>query len=74
MKFVVGKTYSWLDSGYDPITVISRTEKTIRVTNGHSPWRMRIKIDDDGNEYVIDSSVPKSYYLQFTCKATWEAT
>ena len=61
-KFEVGHYYECGDRGFDPIKVLRRTEKSIVVTsNGVHSWRMRIKIDEDGNEYVVDSKTPKSY-------------
>lgn len=69
--FEVGKTYSWYDRGYDFIKVVSRTPKTIAVTNGGCQWRMRIKHDEKGNEYVADSTVPKKWRDVFTCNAEW---
>ncbi len=71
--FEVGKTYSWYGREYDFITVVSRTPKTIVVTtgdHGHS-WRMHIKHDANGNEYVTDSCVPKKWRDTFTCNAKW---
>lgn len=59
-RFEVGHCYEDGDR-FDPIEVLRRTEKFILVTNGSTTWRMRIRVDADGNEYVEDSSVPKSY-------------
>lgn len=72
-KFEVGKHYGWADGRFDPIKVLGRTDKTIRVRNATNQWRMRIRIDDDGNEYVVDSTAPKSYRNELTCKAIWHA-
>ena len=71
-KFEVGHYYLCHDSGFDPIKVMRRTEKTIFVTNGGAKWRMRIRVDADGNEYVIDSSNPKRYRDIFRYNATRE--
>ena len=73
MKLEVGKTYGCA-SGYPPITIVKRTAKTVTVTNnkGRSFWRMRIRIDQDGNEYVTDCSVPKSWRDTFTYSAKRE--
>lgn len=71
-KFEVGKTYGWADSGYDPIRVLNRTSKTITVTNGTATWRMLLRVNEVGDEYVIDSSVPVSYRGLFTCNSRWE--
>lgn len=71
-RFEVGKTYRWADSGFDPITVTRRTEKTIWVDKYGAQWSMRIKIDEDGNEFVVDSSMPKKWRQEFTCSAEWE--
>lgn len=60
-RFEAGKTYLWADPCFDPFTVVSRTEKTILVTNNVITWRMRIRHDDAG-EYVKDSSMDRSPY------------
>lgn len=72
-KFEVGCIYRPLDSSFEPIKVIHRTEKTIVVVNAyHFLWRMRIRTDEDGNEYVIDSSVPYKWRGVFTYEAVNE--
>lgn len=71
-QFEVGKRYEWYEQGYDSITVLRRTQKSIKVTNGGSTWRMLIRRDTDGNEYVVDSSVPQKWRDEFTCSAKWE--
>lgn len=70
--FEVGKSYRWSDSGYDPITVVKRTDKTIKVTNGNHEWRMKIRHAIGGIEYVIDSSVPDKWRSVFKCRADWD--
>ena len=72
MKFEVGKTYEWYQREYGSITVLKRTDKSITVTNGGSTWWMKIRTDDDNNEFVIDSTVPKKWREAFTCSAKWE--
>ena len=58
VKFEVGKRYPASDRAFDPITVISRTEKTITVRGGSgNTWRMLIR-DNGKNEWARDSSVP----------------
>ena len=69
--FEVGKSYEANDTGYDPITVTRRTDKTIWVDNGSASWRMRIKHDKDGNEIVTDSSVPVKWRDAFTYSSKW---
>lgn len=70
-KFTVGCTYESDYSGYEPVMVLRRTEKTVFVTNAFtgSKWRMRIRTDENGNEYVVDSSVPRGWRDVFTYKA-----
>lgn len=72
MKFEVGKSYEPYGSEYDPIKIIRRTVKTVWVDNGSTQWRMRVKTDEDGNEYVADSSVPLNWRDAFTYNAKWE--
>ena len=70
-KFEVGKEYEANDPGLDPIKVIRRTAKCIIVDNGTSKWRMVVKIDEEGDEYVVDSSVPKKWQEMFRYSARW---
>lgn len=72
-QFEVGKTYEAADCGIDPIEVVRRTAKSIFVTNGHADWRMIIRHDEDGNEFVIDSSVPMKWRGLMTYSAKWVA-
>ena len=71
--FVVGKSYEAYDSGYDPITIKRRTDKTVWVENSSASWRMRIRHDKDGNEIVTDSSVPYKWRDAFTYSSRWVA-
>lgn len=70
-KFEVGKSYDWADISFDPFTVLRRTEKTITVTNGSNTWRMLIRHDEDGMEYVRDSSMGRSNYSLFISRPIW---
>ena len=73
-KFEVGKHYEATDPGHVTITILSRTEKTIKVRNEYGyEWRMNIRIDADGNEYTYDSSVGKKWVESFTYRATLES-
>lgn len=80
--FEIGKEYRASDNGLDPIIILKRTDKTIWVANTFdrdTKWRMRIKKDSEGNEYVTDSMAleprtPKSEYNRFTYKAEWSCT
>ena len=71
-QFEIGKRYEWYQREYGWIKVLRRTAKCITVTNGGSTWRMVIRKDTEGNEYVIDSSVPERWRDAFTCSAKWE--
>lgn len=70
-KFEEGFTYRWADPSFDPFEVVSRTAKTITVKNGSHSWRMLVRTDDYGNEYVRDSAAGKQNYSVFTSRATW---
>ena len=73
-KFEVGKSYEPNDPGFDPVTVVKRTEKMIQIKNDRgTTWRMRIRVDEDGNEYVADSSVPKGWRHMLTYQAKYIA-
>ena len=65
--FHVGRWYDSNDRSYDPVKVIKRTVKYIRVRNTcGNEWRMLIRVDIDGNEYAIDRSVPSHWRYAFT--------
>ena len=70
--FEVGKSYEAYDTGYSPITILRRTDKTVWVTNGSVQWKMRIRTDRSGNEIVTDSSVPPKWRDAFTYNSKWE--
>jgi hypothetical protein len=72
MSFEVGKEYECNDCGISNIKVLKRTEKTLWVENDvHSQWRMRIREDEHGYEYVTDSTVPRKWREAFTYSARW---
>ena len=70
-KFEIGKTYEWRDKGFQPFKATKRTEKMVFVTNGDSSWRMLIRQDESGREYVVDSSVNRRFHDVFTSCAEW---
>lgn len=67
--FEVGKSYEPYAYEFDPVTVIRRTDKMIWVDNGQIQWKMRVRVDADGNEYAVDSSVPLNWRDAFTYTA-----
>ena len=68
-KFEEGKSYQCEDAGISPITIIKRTPKTCIVENNEgNRWRMRIRVID-GNEFMIDSAVPKKWRGVYTYSA-----
>ena len=71
-KFIEGRSYESCDAGVEPITIIKRTSKTILAKNSTSTWRMKIRQDKKGNEYVVDSCVPSKWKEMYTYKAEWE--
>ena len=65
-KFIVGKRYYPGDRSYDPVKVVKRTAKYIYVSDYRGfTWRMLIRIDHDGTEYCIDSTMPSRYKSSF---------
>lgn len=61
------------DPGIDAITVEKRTKKMIFVVTPHGTrWRMRIRTDEDGNEYAVDSSVTPKWRFALTYQAVNE--
>lgn len=71
-KFEIGQRYCWAEPDFGDIEVIDRTRKSIVVFNGTNTWRMFIKYDENGDEYVVDSSVPLRMRDTFTCSAKWD--
>ena len=71
-RFEVGHSYLAADSGIPPIKVLKRTAKMILVENGGATWRMLIRAADDGDEYVIDSSIAPAWRGVLTYQARWE--
>lgn len=72
MKFEVGKKYESADWGLSKITILKRTAKSVKVSNGDYEWMMRIRVDENGDEYVQDSSAGRKWVEAFTFKACWE--
>jgi len=73
-KFEVGVTYHWSESGFDPVTVTKRTDKTIWVQRDDHGWMMRIKHDPEGNEFAVDSSmtrISRKFVDSFTLDAKY---
>ena len=62
-RFEVGKMYDCVGHGFDPVEIIRRTAKmvTVKPYLSNHTWRMLIRIDKDGNEYLVDSTLPKSW-------------
>lgn len=74
----VGKLYEAMDCGYHPIRIVSRTRKMATVhTEDYDgirtsiEWRCRIHTDADGDEYIVDTSVPKQWRDIFTYSAKY---
>jgi hypothetical protein len=68
-RFEVGKVYL-ANGSFDAITIKRRTEKTawVETYDGYSGY-MRIRIDDAGDEFMTDSSVPPRWREEFTYSA-----
>lgn len=72
-KFVVGQQYYPADSGYEPVTVVRRTEKYITVRNSYNEWRMLVRTDEHDVEYARDSSYSGPWQESFTYRAdNWD--
>ena len=72
-KFVVGKKYESADRRFDPIKIVRRTDKVVWVDNDGHAWKMLVRKDMDGNEYVRDSSLPKRYAEIGVYSSKWES-
>lgn len=72
-KFEVGKAYSYAEGGFDPVFVVKRTDKTVwaRWSSG-SVYMLRVRKRDNGDEYLLESGVPKRYKDSYTIDARWE--
>ena len=71
--FEIGKKYAPLISCFDPITIVSRTEKTVMADFGKKAYRMLIHVDENG-EFVRDSGLPKRHQNAGTFYARDEVT
>ena len=70
-KFEAGKSYKWYQEEYGGFKVLRRTPRTITASNDEATWRMYTIIDDNGDEWVIDNRVPRTWREAFTCSANW---
>ena len=61
-----------MDGSIEPITVMSRTSRSILARNNTTTWRMYIWNDDDGSECVTDSTAPSRWRGAATYKAKLE--
>ena len=70
-KFEVGSVYTPYAREFEPMRIVGRTEKTITVESveGGVQWKMRVRTDDNGNEYAVDSKVPQRWRTAFTYSA-----
>lgn len=64
--FKVGEIYHPYQEEFAPIKILRRTDKNIWVDNGCSRWRMKVYIDELGNEFAIDKSVSHEWLDAFT--------
>ena len=64
--FEVGKYYEPYQSEFPGIKIIKRTNKTILADNGLLEFRMKIRKDNNGDEFAIDMSVPECWRDAFT--------
>lgn len=71
-KFEVGCSYMRADSGFDPVTVLRRTEKTIWVRDTRSTWAMRIRHDEHGNEFAVESEIRDRDRYTMCFDARWK--
>lgn len=71
-KFEVGKSYECANFHYKPIKILSRTKKNVIVDNGDESWGARVRIDNEGDEYIQKSSTLLRYRGIETYSAGWE--
>lgn len=70
MNFIVGKSYWASDRGMGSVKVVKKTPCFIYVENIDGlQWRMRIRHDRNGNEFVIDSVLPQKWRDAFIYSA-----
>ena len=77
--FEVGKSYRAEARVFDPIFILKRTDKSIKVrrgwatldTSGGHSWMMRIKKRPNGDEYAVDSTLPMGHRDTGTYDANW---
>lgn len=71
-KFEVGKSYECANFRLKPIKILSRTKKNLIVDNGDESWGARVRIDNEGDEYIQKSSTILRYRGIETYSADWE--
>ena len=71
-KFEVGKSYECANFRLKPIKILSRTKKNLVVDNGDESWGARVRIDNEGDEYIQKSSTILRYRGIETYSASWE--
>ena len=70
VRFEVGKSYYPADHSFDPVKILKRTNKCVVVENwSGTVWRMLVRVNREGVEYVTDSCVPRSWRNEFTYHA-----
>ena len=71
-EFLVGESYSWADKGLRPFTVLKRTEKCMKVSDGTKTWRMKIHFNPyDKTEWVKYSSADGSRNSPYVSRPDW---
>lgn len=69
-KFEVGKAYNFAESGFDPVFVVKRTDKTVWARWSHgSVYMLRVRHHEDGGEYLLECATPKRYIDSFIIDA-----
>lgn len=72
-QFKVGKLYGTGDASIPPIRILKRTAKMVQVENADGVvWRMRIRVDQYGQEYVTESTVPAKWRECFRFSTIYE--
>lgn len=73
--FEIGHEYEATEPSMSHIKIIGRTRNFINVENDFgNQFRMKIRTDDDGDEYAYDSSVGAAWREAATYKAIWDVT
>ena len=68
--FEVENSYRHNDSGYYDVLCVKRTEKSVWMQYNHGGvYRMKVRLDEAGNEWTVDTKIPKRHWDVLTIQS-----